>query len=112
MIAMAAVLPIPVCYLREAFPNTDILLCVDDRSWASELARDCVNFGMQWKTWSSRLGLKENASKEKYFHEDPELAAKDFAAAGVQARTVDSDLALLRRGGSELAPKEGRDLTI
>ena len=42
-----------------------------------------MDVGKKWKTWSSRLGLKENASKEKYFHEDPEVAAKDFVAAGV-----------------------------
>ena len=65
MIAMAAVLLIPLCDLREAIPNTDILLYVDDRSWASQSAQDCVKFGKKWKTWSSRLGLKENATKEK-----------------------------------------------
>ena len=30
--------------LREAIPNKDILLYVDDRSWASESAQDCVDF--------------------------------------------------------------------
>ena len=41
----------------------------------------------KWKTWSSRLGLKENASKEKYFHEDFEVAARDFVAGGVPSRS-------------------------
>ena len=50
MIAMAAVLLIPLCDLREAIPNTDILLYVDDRSWASQSAQDCVKFGKKWKT--------------------------------------------------------------
>ena len=45
MIAMAAVLLIPLCDLGEATPNTDILLYVEDRSWVSESAQDCVDFG-------------------------------------------------------------------
>ena len=109
MIAMAAVLLILLCDLRGAIPNTDILLYVDDRSWASQSAQDCVKFGKKWKTWSSRLGLKENATKEKYYHENPVKAMKDFVTAGVQAKTIDPNLALL---GVELAPREGRELTI
>ena len=63
MIAMATALSIPVCDLREAVLHTDILLYVDDRPWASESAQD------------------------------PEVEAKDFAAAEVQAKTMDSNLA-------------------
>ena len=102
MIAMAAVLLIPLCDLREAIPNTDILLYVDDRSWASQSAQDCVKFGKKWKTWSSRLGLKENATKEKYYHENPVKAMQDFVTEGVQAKTIDPNLALLEgRAGTE-----------
>ena len=104
MIAMTAVLMIPLCDLRGAKPNTDILLYVDDRSWASQSAQDCVDFGKKWKTWSARLDLKENATKEKYYHEDPEKAMKEFGLAGVQAKTIDRSLGLL---GVELAPREG-----
>ena len=108
MIAMAAVLLIPLCDLREAIPNTDILLYLDDRSWASQSAQDCVKFGKKWKAWSSRLGLKENATKEKYYHENPIKAVQDFVIEGVQAKAIDPNLALL---GVELAPRGGRELT-
>ena len=53
--------------------------------------------------------MKENASKEKYYDEDSEVAAKDFVAAEVQAKTTDANFALLM---VELAPSEGRELTI
>ena len=109
MIAMAAVLLIPLCGLREAIPNTDILLYVDDRSWASQSAQDCVKFGKKWKTWSSRLGLKENATKETYYHENRVKAMQDFVTEGVQAKTIDPKPRAL---GVELAPREGRELTI
>ena len=36
------------------------------------------------------------------------MAVKDFVAAGVQAKTIDPNLALLR---VEQAPREGRELT-
>ena len=44
MLEGTSVLLIPLCDLREAIPNTDILLYVDDRSWASQSAQDCVKF--------------------------------------------------------------------
>ena len=39
------------------------------------------------RPWSSRLGLKENATKEKYYHENPEVKAmrKTSWLEGVQA---------------------------
>ena len=56
MIAMAAVLLLSLCELCEVVSKTDILLNVDDRSWASTSAQDCVNFcknleHMERSTW-------------------------------------------------------------
>ena len=99
---------IPLCDLRDAIPNTDILLYVDDRSWASQSAQDCVDFGKKWKTWSARLGLKENATKEKYYHEDPEKAMKEFGLAGGPGKDHRPQPRALRgRAGSERG--EGTD---
>ena len=58
--------------------------------------------------WISARSGKHGVPKETYCYEDPEEAAKDLVASDVQAKSIDSNLALL---GVELAPREGGELT-
>ncbi|CAE8741494.1 unnamed protein product [Polarella glacialis] len=99
-------------YAGEANTNpeetTDIMLYVDDRAWASTSASDCMNFGRKWKDWSSRLGLKENEAKEKYYRQNYALALEEFAKVGAPPKTISGAPALL---GVELAPETGRPFT-
>ncbi|CAE8642159.1 unnamed protein product [Polarella glacialis] len=108
LIAMAVVLLLPLLDLRRGPETTDIMLYVDDRAWASTNASDCMNFGRKWKDWSSRLGLKENETKEKYYHQNYALALEEFAKVGAPPKTISGAPALL---GVELAPETGRPFT-
>ncbi|CAE8609210.1 unnamed protein product [Polarella glacialis] len=108
LIAMAVVLLLPLLDLRRGPETTDIMLYVDDRAWASTNASDCMNFGRKWKDWSSRLGLKENEAKEKYYHQNYALAIEEFAKVGAPPKTISGAPALL---GVELAPETGRPFT-
>ncbi|CAE8605483.1 unnamed protein product [Polarella glacialis] len=108
LIAMAVVLLLPLLDLRRGPETTDIMLYVDDRAWASTNASDCMNFGRKWKDWSSRLGLKENEAKEKYYRQNYALALEEFAKVGAPPKTVSGAPALL---GVELAPETGRPFT-
>ncbi|CAE8635053.1 unnamed protein product [Polarella glacialis] len=108
LIAMAVVLLLPLLDLRRGPETTDIMLYVDDRAWASTNASDCMNFGRKWKDWSSRLGLKENEAKEKYYHQNYALALEEFAKVGAPPKTISGAPALL---GVELAPETGRPFT-
>ncbi|CAE8740278.1 unnamed protein product [Polarella glacialis] len=80
----------------------------DPWAWASTTASDCMNFGRKWKDWSSRLGLKENEAKEKYYHQNYALALDEFAKVGAPPKTISGAPALL---GVELAPEAGRPFT-
>ncbi|CAE8653111.1 unnamed protein product [Polarella glacialis] len=95
LIAMAVVLLLPLLDLRRGPETTDIMLYVDDRAWASTNASDCMNFGRKWKDWSSRLGLKENEAKEKYYHQNYALALEEFAKVGAPPKTISGAPALL-----------------
>ncbi|CAE8683932.1 unnamed protein product [Polarella glacialis] len=108
LIAMAVVLLLPLLDLRRGPETTDIMLYVDDRALASTNASDCMNFGRKWKDWSSRLGLKENEAKEKYYHQNYALALEEFAKVGAPPKTISGAPALL---GVELAPETGRPFT-
>ncbi|CAE8741924.1 unnamed protein product [Polarella glacialis] len=108
LIAMAVVLLLPLLDLRRGPETTDIMLYVDDRAWASTNASDCMNFGRKWKDWSSRLGLKENEAKEKYYHQNYAFAIEEFAKVGAPPKTISGAPALL---GVELAPETGRPFT-
>ncbi|CAE8587798.1 unnamed protein product [Polarella glacialis] len=108
LIAMAVVLLLPLLDLRRGPETSDIMLYVDDRAWASTAASDCMNFGRKWKDWSSRLGLKENEAKEKYYHQNYALAFDEFAKVGAPPKTISGAPALL---GVELAPEAGRPFT-
>ncbi|CAE8696292.1 unnamed protein product, partial [Polarella glacialis] len=108
LIAMAVVLLLPLLDLRRGPETTDIMLYVDDRAWASTNASDCMNFGRKWKDWSSRLGLKENEAKEKYYRQNYALAIEEFAKVGAPPKTISGAPALL---GVELAPETGRPFT-
>ena len=78
MIAMAAVLLISYGTSEKRYPTrTSSCTWMTDHGRRNRRRTAWIS-GKKWKTWSSRLGLKENASKEKYYHEDPEVAAKDF----------------------------------
>ena len=49
-------------------------------------------FGMKWKNMELSTWLQgKRTSKDNYYHEDPEVAAKDYGAAHVQAKTIDSN---------------------
>ncbi|CAE8584053.1 unnamed protein product [Polarella glacialis] len=108
LIAMAVVLLLPLLDLRRGPETSDIMLYVDDRAWASTAASDCMNFGRKWKDWSSRLGLKENEAKEKYYHQNYAFALDEFAKVGAPPKTISGAPALL---GVELAPEAGRPFT-
>ena len=80
---------------------------VDDRSWATEGPKQCLDFGAKWKEWSLFLGLRENETKEKYYHRS-QKGRDELLAEGAPSKAVDSALGLL---GVELAPEGGRPFT-
>ena len=92
---MAPVRLILLCDLREA---------VLQHGHPVERGRQIVGFGIGTGLCELRheigkhialdLASRKTRPRRKSFHDDPEVAAKDFAAADVHARTIDSNLAL------------------
>ena len=71
MLAMAILLTIPWLDLKQKFPETTFALYVDDRTWCSPSAAECVSVANSWHEWSVVFGLKENTAKSQFYHKKP-----------------------------------------
>ncbi|CAK0799301.1 unnamed protein product, partial [Prorocentrum cordatum] len=68
MIAMVAVLHLPITAIVARFPGAELSCFVDDRSWKPSTAHELLAVGEEWRKWSLVLGLKENEAKSQHAH--------------------------------------------
>ncbi|CAK0891341.1 unnamed protein product, partial [Prorocentrum cordatum] len=66
MIAMVAVLHLPITAVVARFPGAELSCFVGDRSWKSSTAQELLAVGEEWRKWSLVLGLKETEAKSQH----------------------------------------------
>ena len=67
MLAMVCLLVAPLSDIKSSHPGAVVSLYVDDRSWVTDTAAECLRVAQQWRGWSARLGLNENGDKDQFF---------------------------------------------
>ena len=87
MIAMVAVLHVPITAIVARYPGTELSCFVDDRSWKSSTAQELLAVGAEWRRWSTVLGLKENDTKSQHAHRTA-AGRKQLLRAGAPETTV------------------------
>ncbi|CAK0848374.1 unnamed protein product, partial [Prorocentrum cordatum] len=87
MIAMVAVLHLPITAIVARFPGTELSCFVDDRSWKSSTAQELLAVGEEWRKWSLVLGLKESEAKSQHAHWTA-AGRKQLLRAGAPDTTV------------------------
>ncbi|CAE7249161.1 Cacna1c [Symbiodinium sp. CCMP2592] len=67
MLAMVCMLVAPLVDIKSSHPGVVVSLYVDDRSWVTDTAVECLRVAQRWRGWSARLGLNENGDKDQFF---------------------------------------------
>ena len=64
---MVCLLVAPLIDVKSSHPGAVVFFYVDDRSWVTDTAAECLRGAQQWRGWSPRLGLIENGDKDQFF---------------------------------------------
>ena len=107
MLGLAAALLSPHLDIKKRFPRTKFATYVDDRTFASPSASDCVNIDQAWGDWSHFLSLRENSAKTQFFRRTVQ-GRTDLIAAGAQPDRVLLHPKIL---GVQFSPAAGRAVT-
>ncbi|CAK0832491.1 unnamed protein product [Prorocentrum cordatum] len=106
MIAMVAVLHLPITAIVARIPGAEFSCFVDDRSWKSSTAQELLAVGGEWRKWSLVLGLKENEAKSQHAHRTA-AGRKQLLKAGAPDTAVTDAPEILGVGFCKGASRQG-----
>ena len=107
MLGLAATLLGPHIDISSRFPESIFSTYVDDRTFASPSADDCISIATSWAVWSNFLGLRENEDKSQFFQRT--VKGRDvLSSVGAPPHRISTHPKIL---GVEFVPAIGRGIT-